>query len=88
MAVYVVAYDLNKETVRPKITKEIDKTAWALLSESSYAIETNETTDEVYNRFKKLLDENDNLYVIALKRPWSGYGPQEVIDWLEERLEY
>jgi CRISPR/Cas system-associated endoribonuclease Cas2 len=86
--IYVVAYDLNKETARPKITEERDKTLWAKLSESSYAIETNETPEQVYNRFKKHLDNNDNLYVISLKKPWYGFGPKEVVDWLDKRLPY
>jgi hypothetical protein len=86
--IYVVAYDLNKETTRPKITEERDKTPWAKLSESSYAIETNETPEQVYNRFKKHLDNNDNLYVITLKKPWYGFGPKDVVDWLDKRLPY
>ncbi len=88
MAVLLVTYDLNKETVRPKIVDEVKKTSWAKLSESSYAIDTNETPQAVYNRFQYLLDENDNFYVITLKRPYYGQGPKAVNDWLEQRLTY
>lgn len=88
MSVLLVTYDLNKETVRPKITEEVRKTAWAKLSESSYAIDTNETPQAVYNRFESYLDSNDNLYVITLKRPYAGQGPQAVNEWLEQRLTY
>jgi CRISPR/Cas system-associated endoribonuclease Cas2 len=86
MAVLVVTYDLNKEVKRPKIVAEVNKTDWARLSESSYAIDTTETPEEVYDRFKYLLDGNDNLYVITLKRPYFGQGPQDVNSWLEQRL--
>jgi CRISPR-associated endonuclease Cas2 len=86
MSVYVVAYDLNREVVRPNITKGIKKNAWARLSESSYAIETNETAQQVYERLKPLTDENDNIYVIPLRRPYAGYGPKDVIGWLDEKL--
>jgi hypothetical protein len=86
MATYVVAYDLNKETTRPKITAEIKKDSWAKLSESSYAIDTSETPEGVYSRLKSMVDDNDNIYVITLSEPWTGYGPQAVIDWLTERL--
>lgn len=88
MSVFIVTYDLNKETVRPNIVAEVKKTDWAKLSESSYAIETNESPQQVYARFNYLLDSNDNFYVITLKRPYSGRGPQDVNDWLERRLTY
>lgn len=87
MAVYIVTYDLNKETSRPNITGEIKKTpSWAQLSESSYAISTSETAQQVYARFSGMLDSNDNFYVIALNRPYSGRGPKDVNQWLEQNL--
>lgn len=86
MATYIVTYDLNKETVRPKIVDEVQKTGWARLSESSYAIETEETPQEVYNRFLPLLDSNDTFYAISLSRPYYGQGLDEVNQWLEENL--
>lgn len=88
MAVYVIAYDLNKETVRPKIVDEIKNTAWAKLSESSYAVDTSETAQQVYDRMFKFLDENDNLYVIPLRKPYAGWGPKAVVEWLNKRLQY
>jgi hypothetical protein len=87
MAVYIVTYDLNKESARPNIVGDIKKTwDWARLSESSYAIDTGQTSEEVYNHLSRHLDDNDNLYVISLKRPYSGRGPQDVNDWLERSL--
>lgn len=86
MAVYIVTYDLNHEQVRPNIVAEVQKTSWAKLSESSYAISTDETDDAVYNRFSRYLDANDSLYVISLKRPYSGQGLQEVNDWLAQHV--
>jgi hypothetical protein len=88
MAVYIVTYDLNKESVRPNITKRIRDTypSWAKLSESSYAIETQASPQQVVDALKPLIDSNDNLYVITLKRPYAGYGPPDVNEWLEQRL--
>jgi len=88
MAVYIVTYDLNKETKRPDILSDIKKTSWAKLSESSYAISTTETPTEVYNRLSKHIDNNDNLYVITLKKPYYGKGPKDVNDWLANNLTY
>jgi len=87
VSTYIVTYDLNKESVRPKIVDEVKSTGdWAKLSESSYAIETAETPSAVYDRFAKLLDSNDNFYVISLRRPYHGQGPVEVNNWLASHL--
>ncbi|KAA3504381.1 hypothetical protein DXM27_03860 [Rhizobium rhizogenes] len=88
MAVYLVTYDLNKETKRPDILKDIrDGDSWAMLSESSYAIETNETPRQVYDRLKKHLDGNDNLLVVTMKNPYYGQATKDVIDWLDRKLQ-
>lgn len=87
MAVFIVTYDLNRETKRPPIVEEIRKTSgWAKLSESSYAISTQETASEVYTRFKPLLDDNDDFFVITLKRPFMSWASKEVNDWLNNHL--
>lgn len=87
MAVYVVAYDLNKETRRPPIVDEVKKSpGWCMLSESSYAISTQESPDQVYQRFKPLLDDNDNLFVITLRKPFQSWASQERNDWLTNHL--
>lgn len=86
MTVYIVTYDLNKETKRPNILSDIKSTSWAKLSESSYAISTTETPTEVYNRLGEHIDSNDNLYIITLNKPYFGQGPQDVNDWLADNL--
>ncbi|WP_027040348.1 hypothetical protein [Mesorhizobium ciceri] len=86
MAAFIVTYDLNKETGRPKIVDEVKNTSWARLSESSYAISTNETADQVYARFRPYIDDNDNLYIVSLRRPYMGWGKKDVNDWLGQNL--
>lgn len=85
--VYLVTYDLNQETKRPPIVKEIkDFGNWAKLSESSYAISTPLTIHQVYEKLKKHIDQNDQIYIITLKKPWTGFGPKDVNEWLEQNL--
>lgn len=88
MATYLVSYDLNKETRRPPIVEKIKEisSGWAKLSESSYAISYSGTPEQVYSSLKPLIDDNDNLYVITLKRPWMGFGPNDVNEWLDKYL--
>ena len=88
MPVFIATYDLNKEAKRPPVLKTIrDTWNYARLSESSYAVEA-ANADEVYDRLRPLLDDNDNLFVIPLRKPYRGWGPQEVHDWLEGKLTY
>ena len=87
MAAYIVTYDLNKEVKRPPIVAEVRKSpGWVRLSESSYAISTSESTTQVYERFKPLLDGNDDFFVITLKRPYTSFASAEVNNWLNIHL--
>ena len=88
MAVFLATYDLNRETVRPPITKLIrDTWNFARLSESSYAIEA-ASVSEVYDTLMTLLDDNDQLFVIPLRQPYVGFGPKIIHDWLQQKLTY
>lgn len=87
MTTYIVTYDLNKESKRPPIVKDIKSyDSWAQLSESSYAIDTGQSPKQVYDFLAKHLDGNDNLYVIKISNPHYGQGPKEVNDWLANNL--
>ena len=87
MGVFLITYDLNNEDSRPNITGDIKKfKSWAKLSESSYAVNTNLSAEAVYNRMKKFLDADDNLYVIGLRKPLVGQGSIKVNKWLETNL--
>ena len=87
MAATLITYDLNKETVRPNIVGAIQKfDGWAKLSESSYAVTSNLTPSQIHEKLKPFLDSNDQIYVITLSQPYSGYGPKNVNDWLDNNL--
>ncbi|MGR3513129.1 MAG: hypothetical protein ACU0GG_10215 [Paracoccaceae bacterium] len=87
MATYIVTYDLNKETKRPPIVKEVKSFgSWARLSESSYAISTTSSPKQVYEKLSKHLDGNDSCYIITLSKPYWGQGPRDVNEWLDNNL--
>lgn len=87
MGCYIVTYDLNKETKRPDILKDIKSYGtWAKLSESSYAIVTSSGAKAVYDKLSKHLDGNDNCYIISLSEPFYGQGPEKVNEWLANNL--
>ncbi len=87
MATYLVTYDLNKEVKRPPIVEKVKSfPGFAMLSESSYAISTPLTVEQVHEVFKPLLDDNDTIYIISLRKPWTGFGPKNVNEWLASHL--
>jgi hypothetical protein len=89
MAVLLVTYDLNKPGKDYNdLLKTVKNYPWARLSESSYAIKTEQAPHQVFDKLKPFLDQNDNLYIINLKRPYAGFGHKEVNDWLESNLPY
>ncbi len=88
MATYLVSYDLNKETTRPKIVDKIRTYGYARLSESSYVITTLLNENQVFADFSQLLDSNDYLFVVPVKKPYRGFGLKEVIQWLDNNLSY
>ncbi len=83
MNVFLVTYDLNKPVQQyEKFYGVLKRFAWAKLSESCYAISTNETPATLLQMFRQYLDANDTIYIIALTYPYIGFGPPEVNDWL------
>lgn len=88
MAVLLVTYDLNSpgQNHSKLLTKIKQYPSWAQLSESSYAIETNTSPQQIFDILKPLIDKNDILYVINLKKPYAGFGSTDVNNWLDKRL--
>ena len=88
MSVYLITYDLNAPGQKhAKVLEKIKAYGtYAPLSESSYAIVTNNSATTVFNGFKPLIDENDHLLVIPLHKPYAGRHRTDVIDWLDNQL--
>jgi hypothetical protein len=88
MSILLITYDLHKpgQDYTDLLAKIKSGGNWARLSESSYAVRTAYSPEQVYNQLKPYLDANDNLYVITLTRPYYGQGPTDVNSWLAQNL--
>jgi len=89
MTAFLISYDLNDPGQSyEEILKEIKSyKTWAKISESSYVvIAPNCAANAVFAPFKKIIDENDRLYVIELGSDFAGYGPEKLNAWLEKYL--
>lgn len=90
MPVKLITYDLNaKGQKHAEVLAKIKSFGvWARLSESSYAIKTNLTTDQLYQQFRPLIDNNDDLLIMTLKKPCQGWASKELNNWLDKHLTY
>ena len=87
MNVFLVSYDLNKPGQRyEEFYRILNSFDWARLSESCYAIYTNETPETLLRVFRRNMDANDTIYIAALTVPYTGFGPNAVNEWLSQRL--
>ena len=87
MSVKIITYDLNNESNRPDIVGDIKSySSWARLSESSYAVSTSDTPTDIYNALKKHIDNDDQIYIVQMRKPWNGFGPKTINEWLNNNL--
>jgi hypothetical protein len=92
MPALLIAYDLNKEgehysETDKEVLNRIENYSNKKLSESSYAIATDESPNEVYNKFKDILDSNDSFYVITLSKPKRGHVFPSTTKWMDDNLD-
>ncbi len=87
MSCLLITYDLSNPGQKyTKVFDVIKAYPYAKLSESSYAIKTQESPSQIYNRLSSHLDSNDQIYIIAVNEPHMGFGPQSVNQWLNKNL--
>jgi len=85
----ILTYDLNKETTSKDYDgfyKIIKGYNWVELSESSYALDTSDTPETIYNKLKPYIDNNDNVLIFTLTKPYAGQASSKAIDWLAQRM--
>jgi hypothetical protein len=89
MAVLLISYDLNVERDEDEYEEfheYIKDHSYVYLSESSYAIVTDLTPLQIYDRLRDYLDEDDAVVIVTLSAPHCVSHNQQVRDWLELNL--
>jgi len=87
MPVLLVTYDLYQPGQNyPRLIRAIKKYPWARLSETSFAVHTSDGPQEVLEFLRPYISESTNLYVLTLSKPYAGFGPESVNDWLGARV--
>jgi hypothetical protein len=90
MTVLLVTYDLKKPGQNyDEFYKVIKTHPWAKLSESSYAIVTDEAPKVIYAKLYSHIDGGDQLFIMTLANSWWGRASDqtpEVMTWLKKYL--
>lgn len=87
MPVLLISYDLGPEgSSAYRLVKGIKTYPWARMTTTSYAIYTELSVQTVFNQLRPLVDASRNLYIMTMRKPYAGYGPEEVNEWLEKYI--
>lgn len=88
MSVKLITYDLNSQGQKHAevLAKIKEFGTWARLSESSYAVKSSLTTEQICNKFTNLIDDNDSFLVIPMTQFHCGWTTEDVHDWLDNNL--
>jgi hypothetical protein len=85
MAVLIVIFDYSPAGASHySMIRAIKKYPWAKLTDTSYAISTELTPQTVFTQLRSLMESACNLYVMTSRKPFAGFGPQSVNDWLQQ----
>lgn len=89
MSALLVTYDLNNPGQNyENLLKIIKSYDWIKLSESSYAIASEEEPQDVYKKIQSYIDKTDRIVIVALNLPWWGYVVDNSVRvWLNTHLQ-
>ena len=84
----MISYDLNKSgqnynDLYEAIKKSSDG-VWMHYLDSTWLIRTQLSTEQVYERIKPCLDDNDNFLIIEVKNNYYGWLPNDAWNYLKK----
>jgi hypothetical protein len=87
MGIYCVSYDLIKQKDYPKLfeaLKSFSSHSHAL--GSTWFIKTDKTAEEIRDKLKSFIDEDDKIIVIEVKKHWASQKMSGNAGWLKKNL--
>ena len=85
MELLSVTYQINNEYHFIDFQNLINNYINRKISNSTHIIETKLSPKEVYEEFRKHVNQGDTLIISKFANPWHGHGDKDVMDWLVER---
>lgn len=87
MATLLVTYDTKSPWLDyGGLIRAIKKHSWVRLTDNVFVIHTTVPAEDVFATLRHFLDDSANLYVLTIRKPFSGFGPGNVNDWLSKNL--
>ncbi len=87
--VLMITYDLVKEKTSEdykEVLNIIKSYDFLMISESSYAIYTSDSPQNILDKIKKFIDTNDKVLIIKILNPKQGWLTEAQWKWLNDRL--
>ncbi|WP_405226577.1 hypothetical protein [Dokdonia sp. Asnod1-B02] len=86
MAVYCISYDLKSKNYNSIIEAIKSYGLWWHQSESTWFIQTTQTSREIIDNIRNFTSGNDKLIVIRVQNDWWASGhTEEEYKWMRER---
>ncbi len=87
MSVFLVSYDLKndqaREVLRGKLLNNFDS---VYISDSAYAIDSSHSQEKIFEHLNEGITEKDELLIIRVSGPPTGWLSEEAWEWLNKRL--
>lgn len=88
--VLLVSYDLNnheRPTAYKAVAEVIEHKAISFKRPlySQWFVETGESPQAWSDALTRVMDDDDNLFVCRVQRPYQGFLPKSVWEWLSPR---
>ena len=88
MAVLLITYKHERQTVKANYDdfyKVITSYRWARLSESNWAINTEEPPKAVWQKLKRCIDPDEYLVMLPLNAPLWTSQDRQALEWILAR---
>jgi hypothetical protein len=88
MAARLISYDLrNPENADYEgFARTLQTYDYVQLSETCYAVATDEYPKDIFAKLEPFIDEDDSLVVIVLSRFYMAHHDKAVLEWLEANV--
>ncbi|QIB34818.1 hypothetical protein [Ancylobacter pratisalsi] len=88
MSVFMVTFDIADAENAAAMVEAIRQMSWSQLGPTTYAVNTEETDEDLFFRLRAFTRDKDSLYVVLMRKPYRGAGFREVNYWLEDNLRW
>lgn len=88
MSVLLVIHEIPDTERRTKVVNTLKRRHRIAikLTESSFAMHTTLLPVRIFDEVKDQLQAGDQLYVLPICKPYTGYGPRKHTAWLSDYL--